>query len=386
MSLAPLEGPARFDLRRLNPARWPLWRRWRNAKAADPAFQSWAAGLPIARDAARKDGEALFDLVAGFVHSQVLLALVELDVLEALRTRDLTSDALAARAEVPPQRMEALARAGVALGLMERVAQGYGLSRLGAALLGAPGLTDMVRHHRVLYRDLEDPVAFLRGDEETELARFWPYVFGAASAENPEDAARYSDLMTRSQTMVAEETLRAVSLKGVAHLMDVGGGAGAFLTAVGRAYPGMALTLFDLPAVVADARTGLARAGLGDRATVAPGSFRDDPLPRGADAVSLVRVLYDHSDETTAALMARVFAALPPGGRLIVSEPMSGGDRPARAGDAYFAIYTMAMRTGRARSAAEIGALAADAGFTAIRPVRTSRPFITSVVTARKPV
>jgi demethylspheroidene O-methyltransferase len=107
-------------------------------------------------------------------------------------------------------------------------------------------------------------------------------------------------------------------------------------------------------------------------------------LPRGADAISLVRVLYDHADETVALLLRRVREALPPGGRVIVSEPMTGGARPSRPGDTYFALYTMAMGTGRTRSAEEIAALLTAAGFAevVIRPTR--RPFVTSVVEARQ--
>jgi demethylspheroidene O-methyltransferase len=191
--------------------------------------------------------------------------------------------------------------------------------------------------------------------------------------------------MAETQRLVAEEVLRLVDLSGVRRLMDVGGGTGAFLAAAGRAYPALALTLFDLPEVIAAAPARLARAGVADRVTLAAGSFRDGPLPAGADAVSLIRVLYDHADETVAMLLARVFEALPPGGRVIVAEPMSGGDRPERAGDAYFAFYCMAMGTGRVRSAAEIAALLARAGFEGIRARRGSRPFIASAVEAAKP-
>ncbi|MEM7547272.1 MAG: methyltransferase [Pseudomonadota bacterium] len=362
--------------------RWFNWRRWRNRKAADPGFQSWAAGVPLARGAARKDGEALFDLVAGFVHSQALMALVELGVLDALRTDDLGARTLAARAAVPDDRMVVLLNAGVALDLLERVGENYGLSRKGAALIGAPGLTDMIRHHRVLYRDLEDPAAFLRGETETELAGFWPYVFGAAGAEDPETAARYSHLMAESQRMVAEETLRAISLKDVNRLMDVGGGTGAFLTAAGAKYPDLRLTLMDLPAVVPEATERFARAGLAPRATIRPGDFRQGDLPDGADAISLVRVLYDHGDETVAKLLADVREALPQGGRLIISEPMTGGAVPTRPGDVYFAFYCMAMRTGRARSADEIAALLTAAGFAKIRRPLALRPFITTALEA----
>jgi demethylspheroidene O-methyltransferase len=164
--------------------------------------------------------------------------------------------------------------------------------------------------------------------------------------------------------------------------MDVGGGTGAFLAAVAEAHPDLHLTLFDLPAVAPAARHRFEVMGASARLTIVPGSFRDDPLPLGADSISLVRVLYDHSDETVRALLAAVRTALPPGGRLIVSEPMTGGDLPERAGDAYFALYCMAMRTGRARSAQQIAALLQKAGFGGIRAPRPARPFVTSVVTA----
>jgi demethylspheroidene O-methyltransferase len=83
-------------------------------------------------------------------------------------------------------------------------------------------------------------------------------------------------------------------------------------------------------------------------------------------------------------LLSKAHAALPAGGRIIVSEPMSGGDTPTRPGDAYFAIYCMAMGTGRARSAQEIATLLSDAGFSDVTPRKTARPFITSIVEGRK--
>jgi demethylspheroidene O-methyltransferase len=106
-------------------------------------------------------------------------------------------------------------------------------------------------------------------------------------------------------------------------------------------------------------------------------------LPQGADAISLVRVLYDHSDETVLALLASVRRSLAKGGRLIISEPMSGGGRPDPITDTYFAFYTLAMGTGRTRSAARIAELLGQAGFSGIRSIPGIRPYITSVVIAR---
>lgn len=357
---------------------------WLNRLVASRGFQTWAARFPLTRGIVRHEGEALFDLVAGFCHAQVLLALVELQVPDLLTAGALDLDALARRVAVPPDRMAILVKAGVALGLLRLRRGQVGLTRRGATLTGVPGLAGLIRHHRVLYRDLENPVAFFRGETETELAAFWPYVFGAGAGADPQASATYSQLMADSQALVAEDTLDAVSLAGIGRLMDVGGGTGAFLAAAGRAWPDLRMVLFDLPAVAPGARARFDQAGMSTRLDIVTGSFRDDALPFGADAVSLVRVLYDHADPTVAMLLRAVHAALPKGGRLIVSEPMTGGEHPEKAGDAYFALYCLAMRTGRARSAAEIAAHLNAAGFGSIRAPRPRRPFVTTVLEAVK--
>lgn len=348
---------------------------------ASRRFQSWAARFPLTRRMVRSEGEALFDLVAGFCHSQILLTVVRLDIPQILLEREMTAGALASRVDVPSERMQVLLAAATSLNLIKRRQSGrFALTTRGAALAGVPGLAGMIDHHDVLYRDLADPVAFFRGEVETELAGFWPYVFGAGGATDPQTTATYSQLMADSQALVAEDTLAMVGFSDRTHILDVGGGTGAFLAAVGVANPALRMTLFDLPAVVPAATDRFAAAGLGDRVEIVPGSFRDDPLPQGADLISLVRVLYDHADETVTALLKSVHDALPEGGRVLVSEPMTGGDAPQRAGDAYFALYCMAMRTGRARSQAQIAALMSQAGFDEIHAPRARRPFITSIV------
>ncbi|WP_418314384.1 methyltransferase [Roseovarius nanhaiticus] len=351
-----------------------------NHLLASPRFQALAAGLPGLRRLVRRDGEALFGLVAGFCSSQALMALVQLRIPEMLLDAPLSAQALGRRCAMPPERMDVLLRANVAGGLLKMTRKGdFALTRKGAALAGVPGLREMILHHDVLYRDLADPVAFFRGETETELAGFWPYVLGAGAGGDPELAARYSDLMTQSQRMVAADTLAAVDLTGIRLLMDIGGGSGAFLRAACDAAPDLRGLVFDLPEVV-----GAAGADPGPRIRAAAGSFTSDPLPEGADAISLIRVLYDHSDQTVAQLLAKVHAALPPGGRLIISEPMTGGARPSVAGDVYFALYTMAMRTGRARSADRIEALCKTAGFARTQRRVARRPFVTSVIIAEK--
>ncbi|MBF9029315.1 SAM-dependent methyltransferase [Rhodobacterales bacterium HKCCE3408] len=347
------------------------------ALLASRGFQSWAARFPLTKTMARRDGERLFDLVAGFTYSQVLQAVVVLRLPDLLAGGPKTAASLALETGMDPGAMDRLCRAASGLKLLKRQRDGrYRLARLGAALRGVPGLPDMIEHHAILYRDLADPVGFLRGETEPELARFWPYVFGAGAAGDPETAARYSRLMTDSQALVAEETLKAVDLSDVRVLMDVGGGTGAFLRAAIDRFPHLRAILVDLPAVPAPDDPRIEKAAR---------DFRTEALPDGADAISLVRVLYDHADATVDLLLSRVFDSLPSGGRLIVSEPMSGGDDPNRAGDVYFALYCMAMGTGCVRSPMKIGEMLKAAGFADIRMPRVDRPFVTGIVTARRP-
>jgi len=289
----------------------------------------------------RQEGDALFDLMAGFCHSQILMALAELQIPEALLGGSLSASEIASQTNIPADRLDILLNGGAAIGILRRRKDKVSLTQRGAAFATVPGLSAMVRHHRAFYRDLEDPVAFFRGETTTELAEVWPYVFGDASNIDPQTASAYSELMAQSQALVAEDTLRMVNFSGIERLMDIGGGTGAFLVAVAQKNPDIRLTLFDLPSVAPEAESRFAAAGLSETSDIILGSFRDDDLPIGADAISLIRVLFDHSDDTVRALLAKVFDALPPGGRLIISEPMSGGVAPDKATDGYFALYTM---------------------------------------------
>ena len=152
----------------------PKWRGgWLNRLVARPGFQRWASKFPLTRARARADGAALFDIVQGFVQSQGLFALVELQVFRRLRAGPLTAAELGHAFDIPDARVQILLQAGAALGMLKRKRNGrFALARKGAALMGVPGLEAMILHHRAFYDDLRDPVALLRGPDETELSKF----------------------------------------------------------------------------------------------------------------------------------------------------------------------------------------------------------------------
>jgi demethylspheroidene O-methyltransferase len=149
--------------------------------------------------------------------------------------------------------------------------------------------------------------------------------------------------------------------------------------------PHLELMLFDLPQVAALARTNFARQGLGVRATAHDGSFLRDPLPEGADLVTLIRVAHDHPDADVKQLLRAIHDALPAGGTLLIAEPMAQEADATPQGDAYFHFYLLAMGSGRLRTAAELSGLMSSAGFTCIERVPNPVPLHTEIVIGRKP-
>jgi demethylspheroidene O-methyltransferase len=349
------------------------------------AFRNWAAASRLTRPIARQRARALFDLCAGFVYSQVLLACVQLGVFEMLRAGPLERRELELRLGLPADALERLLAAAVALGLLERRgARQVGLGYLGASLVDNPGVVAMIEHHAMLYADLRDPVALLRGERrELELERYWAYARSAARREVDTERVRgYTALMTASQELIAGEVLAAYPMGRHRQLLDVGGGAGAFLIAAAAAAPTLELVLFDLPAVAGIARLAFERAGIAARARAIGGDFHHDPLPTGADIVSFVRVLHDHDDERVLALLRAARAALPRRGTLLIAEPLAQTPGAETVGDAYFNFYLLAMGSGRARSHAQFRTLLEAAGFDAPRALPTRLPLQTSVLVA----
>ncbi|MGH1572197.1 methyltransferase [Methylobacterium sp. P31] len=359
------------------------WLAWRNRLVASPRFQRWAAGFPLTRVIARRNTRALFDLCAGFVYAQILTACIRLDLFAVLAAGPLTVDALARRLDLPPENARRLLRAAESLGLLRALSgDRFGLADLGAALVGNPGIAAMVEHHALLYADLADPVALLRGQAgPTRLSGYWPYATGAES--DAPAVAQYSGLMGASQALIADDVLDACDLSGIGHLMDVGGGEGVFLQSVAERYPAPRLTLFDLPAVAERAADRLSRAGLDRRIACRRGDFHAG-LPTGADAISLVRVVHDHDDGPALGLLTAAYAALPPGGTLLLAEPMAGTPGAEPVGDAYFGFYLLAMGSGRPRRVEELHAMLRAAGFASTRERPTRRPLLTRVLLAQK--
>ena len=399
--------------------RWLMrWDQW----LSSPDSYRWALGNPVGRWVMRRRAQQLFDLMAGFVHSQVLLACVRLGWFETLLTQPRTLAELQAPSGLPADSLQRLLRSAISLGLLELRGQHYALGPLGVPVASHPGLRAMIEHNALLNADLIDPLKLLQHPERSGMHAYWPYPTGGAQDAQPAAAslpqavplngrelsernpsqrhlterdfsqpqpdaaqwARYSELMARSQRFLIEELLAAYDFGRHRVVLDVGGGQGGWVMALARHAPALELMLFDLPDVAELARERVQQAGLSQRISCHGGSFRQDTLPRGADLITLLRVAHDHADEAVLELLGAIHQALPAGGHLLLAEPMAEpGGQPSRS-DAYFHFYLLAMGRGRLRTAAELSELIGRAGFAQVRTLANPVPLHGSLLLARK--
>ncbi|MEM1190167.1 MAG: methyltransferase [Pseudomonadota bacterium] len=367
--------------RLLRPLLERLYRR-RDRMLGDPAFHRAVLRFLPTRWVARRRARELFDITTGFVYSQVLAACIELNLFERLEAGPASTAVLAAEFGIEREALSRLLAAASELRLLQRSGdEVWRLGDLGAASLGSPGIAAMVRHHHLLYADLANPLDLLRDRSSSRLGEFWRYAASPGTSE-AENAAHYSDLMAQSQSFVADDVLTHLALWGRERLLDIGGGSGVFAAEALRRFPDLRATVFDLPDVAALAAQRFARAGLGERGLAMPGNMFEDPLPRDADVISLVRILHDHDDEPVRQLLAAARAAIRSDGFLVVAEPMA--ETPAAPGvGAYFHLYLWAMRSGKPRSARRLRELLEEAGFADVQERPSFQPLLVRILTAR---
>ncbi len=112
-----------------------------------------------------------------------------------------------------------------------------------------------------------------------------------------------------------QETVGICDLSGAGRLLDLGGGHGFYSIAFAQKYPGLRVTVFDLPHIAALAGQFMRAFGVERQVSLVGGNFLTDDIGDNYDAVLCANVL--HSDKRDVVL-PKVRRALRPGGRIIV--------------------------------------------------------------------
>jgi hypothetical protein len=322
-------------------------------------------------------GEVILQAMTGFTVAQVLYVTASLGVADHLLAGPRTARELSAAVGADEASFVRLCRALEAAGIL--------VTQPGAADQDALlGLTDL---GRCLARDVEGSVhssVVLAGGEHYRVwgellhtirtgEAAYPVVFGSSCYDHLSDERASGDHFDRSMTETAGDQWAALAevcdLTGVSTVVDVGGGHGDLLATILRANPDTTGILYDLPAVVAGADQ-LDTPDLAGRVTTIGGSFFDG-VPAGADAYLMARTLlnFPHDDVRRALRSCR--AAMEPGARLFVIEPLVAPGPPTMA-DAFNDLNLFVLGGGGMATEADLVELLVAERFRHERTVATA--------------
>jgi ubiquinone/menaquinone biosynthesis C-methylase UbiE len=162
---------------------------------------------------------------------------------------------------------------------------------------------------------------------------------------------------------------------GASRMLDVGGGSGAYAIAFAQANPQLRAEVFDQPAVLAIAERHIREAGLEDRISTRVGDLRTDEFGGGYDLVLISAICHMLSEEENRNLLARVYRALAPGGRVAIQDFLLRADKTGPRAAALFSLNMLVnTRGGASYSEDEYTAWLREAGFGEVRRIPLPGP------------
>ena len=296
------------------------------------------------------DNNIVLDLIEAFRRSKTMFAAVELGIFDGRRPADY-------------KELARLLDACVALGLLEKHGDRYANTAVAEKYLRSDSpdtLSGYIRYsNSALY-----PMWSHLEDALKEGTHRWKQTFDLdgpifSHFFRTEEAMRdFQRGMHGFGKITSPAVVSAFDLGGFHRLVDLGGGSGHLAEAARQRYPQLQTAVLDLPAV--------ARLYPG----TIPGDFFKDPLPE-ADLYSLGRILHDWSEPKIRALLAKIHAALPAGGGLLIAERLLDQHNiPAHMQSLNMLIVT----EGRERTASEYESLLKAAGFSKVDSRGTGAP------------
>lgn len=319
-----------------------------------------------AKDAAGVFPDDLNETIRAFMPSRAILTALELDVFTAIGDR-CDAGRLAKHLGSDRRGTEMLLNALVSLGLLQKENDTFRNTAVAARFL-MEGTRDGARQAQ-----LHAATMWQRWSGLTQS------VLTGTPAFSPRDGASVGSFIA-SMDHHARGRIRAIvkalNLNGTRHMLDLGGGSGAYSIACAQASPGLKSDILDLPDVVLLAQEHVKKAGLSERIRVLPGDMLTTQLPvQTYDLVLLSSICHMFSPEENRSLLSRAYDALAPKGRLAIADFISDPDKTSPRSAALFALNMLvSTRGGATYSESEYDAWLKAAGFGESKRIRLPGP------------
>lgn len=323
------------------------------------------------------DPAPVLDLISAFRRTQVLFTACELKLFDALTTPK-TCDQLAAELNMHADALERLLGACVMLGLLRRDGNAFGNTPAAAAYLTSASPNRMLGYinysNAVLWKLWDNlPDAIREGSHR------WKQTYGtdgpifAQLFRTPEDQREFLLGMHGYGLLSSPQVVNAVDLGGYKTLVDLGGATGHLAVAACQRWPHLKAVVFDLPQVVPLTREIVSATPVADRVAILGGDFFADDLPQG-DVYALGRILHDWTEAKIQKLLAKIHAALPPGGAVLIAEKVLHEDKAGPDWAVTQSLNMLLVTEGKERTLGEYAKLLAAAGFKDVTCRRTNSP------------
>jgi acetylserotonin N-methyltransferase len=313
------------------------------------------------------DPAAVLDLIEAFRRSKTLFAAVSLGIFERLpgHAHEVRKDG------EDLGTLERFLDACVSLGLLEKHDDVYSNTPAAETYLrrdSSHTLTGYINYSNdvlwQIWAHLEDGVR--------EGTNRWKQTF---NLDGPLFSAYYSTEERKREFLLGMHGYGVLSSPAVAaafdlsrfkRMVDLGGATGHLPNAVLERYPGMQAAVFDLAPVIEVAREFT-------KVELIAGDFFTDPLPP-ADLYSLGRILHDWGEEKIRRLLARIYAALPASGGLLIAERLLHDDKRGPVSTHMQSLNMLVATEGRERSFREYADLLQETGFAEMEGKMTGLP------------
>jgi hypothetical protein len=314
----------------------------------------------------------------------VTAGLVALDVFTWLDRHPTDLDGLCAGLGLHVRPADVMVTLYAAMGLVVRDGSTIRLTALGREHLAADSPYSLRAYYapfreRPICRDL---VEVLKTGKPAGWASTKPSDWLTAMLD-PAFAAGFTAAMDSRGLYLGPAAARALDLADRRALLDIAGGSGIYACAFVDEHPHLTATVFERPPVDAVAVRAIAGRGFADRVAVRDGDMLRDPLPGGHDVHLVSNVLHDWDLPAVDRILEASFAALPPGGLLVIHDAHLNDDKAGPLPVAAYSVMLMHGTEGRCYSVAEMFERTAAAGFRDQAFVETAGD--RSLVTARKP-